>query len=125
VFVASVIPSGARDRPVCPLQTNVRLYLGQQNPKTLGRGNEQLDTASLGTSSGRNSGIHEEVWNSSAGLLREVRGSGNAIRREKQIKGYARVEKLALIGSLNAEWRDLAEDWFADVKLADPSLRSG
>ena len=48
-----------------------------------------------------------------------------AIRREKQIKDYARVKKLALIASMNPSWDDLAEPWFADVKRADPSLGSG
>jgi putative endonuclease len=48
-----------------------------------------------------------------------------AICREKQIKDYARVKKLSLIGSLNPEWHDLAELWFAEVSRADPSLRSG
>jgi putative endonuclease len=53
------------------------------------------------------------------------REPGNAICREKQIKSYSRVKKLALIGSLNHDWNDLAEHWFADVRPADPSLRSG
>ena len=35
-----------------------------------------------------------------------------AIRREKQLKDYARVKKLALIDSINREWNDLAEPWF-------------
>lgn len=34
----------------------------------------------------------------------------DAIRREKQIKAGSRQKKLALIGSLNPEWRDLSED---------------
>jgi putative endonuclease len=34
-----------------------------------------------------------------------------AIRREKQIKSYARVKKLAVIDSLNPKWHDLAESW--------------
>jgi putative endonuclease len=34
-----------------------------------------------------------------------------AIAREKQIKGWLRERKLALIKSMNPEWRDLAEDW--------------
>jgi putative endonuclease len=33
-----------------------------------------------------------------------------AIRREKQIKGWVRAKKIALIESLNPEWRDLAEE---------------
>jgi putative endonuclease len=39
-----------------------------------------------------------------------------AIAREKQIKGWTRVKKLALIVSQNPEWRDLSEDWFKPVE---------
>jgi putative endonuclease len=35
-----------------------------------------------------------------------------AIAREKQIKGLLRLKKMALIVSLNPEWRDLSEGWF-------------
>jgi putative endonuclease len=35
-----------------------------------------------------------------------------AIRREKQIKGWLRSRKVALIESLNPRWLDLAEDHF-------------
>src|SRR5258707_15719195 len=35
-----------------------------------------------------------------------------AIAREKQIKGLLRIKKLALIVSMNPEWRDLSETWF-------------
>lgn len=34
-----------------------------------------------------------------------------AIRREKEIKGWARKKKIALIESLNPKWEDLAKDW--------------
>jgi putative endonuclease len=54
-----------------------------------------------------------------------IQQAERAISREKQIKGYARVKKLALIAGLNPEWDDLAQDWFATVNRADPSLRSG
>jgi putative endonuclease len=47
-----------------------------------------------------------------------------AIQREKQIKRYARVKKLALVDSLNHNWSDLAEHWFADANPSDFSLRS-
>jgi putative endonuclease len=33
-----------------------------------------------------------------------------AIRREKQLKGWLRAKKLALIESLNPEWRDLGDE---------------
>ena len=35
----------------------------------------------------------------------------SAITREKQIKGWLRIKKIALIVSMNPEWRDLSEDW--------------
>jgi putative endonuclease len=35
-----------------------------------------------------------------------------AIAREKQIKGWTRQKKLALIESTNPRWRDLSVDWF-------------
>ena len=35
-----------------------------------------------------------------------------AIRREKQIKGWLRAKKIELIESMNPTWRDLSEDWY-------------
>jgi hypothetical protein len=34
-----------------------------------------------------------------------------AIRREKEIKGWTRKKKIALIESVNPKWQDLAEGW--------------
>ncbi|MBI4730766.1 MAG: GIY-YIG nuclease family protein [Chloroflexi bacterium] len=36
-----------------------------------------------------------------------------AIAREKQIKGWLRAKKIALIESMNPNWEDLSEDWYA------------
>ena len=36
-----------------------------------------------------------------------------AIAREKQIKGWTRSKKNALIATLNPEWKDLAADWYS------------
>ena len=35
-----------------------------------------------------------------------------AIAREKQLKGWLRKKKVALIESVNPDWRDLSADWF-------------
>jgi putative endonuclease len=35
-----------------------------------------------------------------------------AIRREKELKGWKRAKKIALIESMNPSWADLAGDWF-------------
>ena len=37
-----------------------------------------------------------------------------AIAREKQIKGWLRAKKIALIESVNPEWMDLSADWADD-----------
>jgi putative endonuclease len=37
-----------------------------------------------------------------------------AIAREKQIKGWVRAKKLALIEIKNPEWADLSEEWYKD-----------
>lgn len=49
----------------------------------------------------------------------------DAIAREKQIKGWSRAKKLALIEKDNPGWYDLAEGWDGKGKRnADSSLRS-
>jgi len=42
-----------------------------------------------------------------------------AIAREKQLKGWLRTKKVALIVSHNPNWNDLAADWF--VKSPEPA----
>ncbi|MEE8394458.1 MAG: GIY-YIG nuclease family protein [bacterium] len=44
-----------------------------------------------------------------------------AISREKQIKGWDRAKKVALIEGANSRWDDLAAPWY---ETADSSLRS-
>ncbi len=38
-------------------------------------------------------------------------GALAAIRREKQIKGWLRAKKIALIESVNRDWKDLSDNW--------------
>jgi putative endonuclease len=35
-----------------------------------------------------------------------------AIAREKQIKGLLRIKKIALVVSMNPDWKDLSEGWY-------------
>jgi putative endonuclease len=35
----------------------------------------------------------------------------SAIDREKQIKGWLRIKKIALIVSENPTWKDLGQEW--------------
>lgn len=41
-----------------------------------------------------------------------------AIAREKQIKGWLRQRKIALIESTNPTWRDLSDDWLKTTPAA-------
>ncbi|MDK1082151.1 MAG: GIY-YIG nuclease family protein [Anaerolineae bacterium] len=34
-----------------------------------------------------------------------------ALEREKQIKGWLRKKKIALIDSMNPDWKDLSAEW--------------
>lgn len=45
-----------------------------------------------------------------------------AIAREKELKGWRREKKNALVETINPEWVDLSTDWHGSQ---DPSLRSG
>ena len=46
-----------------------------------------------------------------------------AIAREKQIKGWLRRKKIALIKSVNPEWRDLSQEILIDSKGVVPCDR--
>ncbi|MEX2116262.1 MAG: GIY-YIG nuclease family protein [Bacteroidota bacterium] len=43
----------------------------------------------------------EEFWDPLSGIA-----------REKEIKGWLRSKKVALIESMNPDWKDLSDDWF-------------
>ena len=46
-----------------------------------------------------------------------------AIGREKQLKGWSRAKKLALIESKNPRWEDLAENWGAQMLFAGQAIK--
>ncbi|HVF98943.1 MAG TPA: GIY-YIG nuclease family protein [Chloroflexia bacterium] len=53
--------------------------------------------------------------------LAETEDVREAIAREKQIKGWSRAKKVALIEEMNPEWEDLSAGWFSDWdSLASP-----
>ncbi len=51
--------------------------------------------------------VHKLVYFEQTGDIRA------AIAREKQLKGWSREKKNALVASANPTWRDLSEDWKA------------
>ena len=48
-----------------------------------------------------------------------------AIGREKQLKGWKRAKKIALIESRNPRWEDLAEKWGAQMAFPGESIKGG
>lgn len=56
--------------------------------------------------------IHRLVYFEAFGDIRD------AIAREKQIKGWLRARKVALIESVNPKWEDLAPDWTTKARPA-------
>jgi putative endonuclease len=55
--------------------------------------------------------LHRLIYFEAFGNIRD------AIAREKQIKGWTRAKKIALIRSVNPKWEDLAADWFKPSPL--------
>src|SRR4051812_24588735 len=49
--------------------------------------------------------LYYECWND------PLRG----IAREKQLKGWSRKKKIALIECMNPEWKDLSKEWYEDL----------
>jgi putative endonuclease len=47
---------------------------------------------------------------------------GNTIKREKQVKGWDRAKRIALIESVNPTWEDLAVDWGKPIKPLTPRV---
>jgi putative endonuclease len=48
----------------------------------------------------------------------------SAINREKQLKGWTRAKKIALIEAQNPHWVDLSRDWYEGDRGPSTSLRS-
>ncbi len=49
-------------------------------------------------------------------------GVGNAIAREKQLKGWRRAKKIELITRTNPTWIDLSEGWYCEAQLPRPMV---
>ena len=45
-------------------------------------------------------------------FFEDCRDINAAITREKEIKGWRRSKKIALIKTVNPKWEDLSADWF-------------
>ena len=54
--------------------------------------------------------------------MENYRQISDAIAREKQIKGWSRAKKNALVESTNPKWQDLAATWYAAscIRLCHP-----
>ena len=59
---------------------------------------------------------HLVYWESYDRVLR-------AIGREKQLKGWRRSKKVALIEKMNPRWKDLSEKWGGEMVLPGESIK--
>lgn len=50
---------------------------------------------------------------------------GEAISREKEIKGWRREKKNALVEVMNPQWRDLSEGWYKEHKVPPHARQAG
>ena len=46
---------------------------------------------------------------------------GNAIEREKEIKGWDRQKRVALIEAVNPTWEDLSLEWGTPIEMLSPA----
>ena len=56
--------------------------------------------------------FYKEIQSSPVGMFEETPNVRAAIEREKQVKGWSRKKKTALIDAMNPEWKDLSHGWF-------------
>jgi len=86
-----------------------------------------MTNASRTLYTGVTSDLRRRVWQHKAKLIpgftakynidrlvyfERTRDARGAIAREKQIKGWLRAKKVALVDSVNPHWLDLSEGWF-------------
>jgi putative endonuclease len=45
----------------------------------------------------------------------------NAVEREKRIKGWLHIKKIALVVSINPAWRDLSREWHEHHQFQPPT----
>jgi len=53
-------------------------------------------------------------------LVRRVYEHRMKLTREKQLKGWSRAKKLALIKTMNPQWNDLGAEWFGNERKEIP-----
>jgi len=57
--------------------------------------------------------------------FQEFANVGEAIQREKELKGWIRAKKIALVESTNPTWQDLSAPWFPISEVKDLLLYPG
>lgn len=104
----------------CRAQSDVCVHPFKPDPPAVRRGDEYLVRRVWEHREGVIPGFTSRYGIRRLVYFETIPGPENAIAREKRIKSYARAKKLALIDSLNPDWHDLAEGWYADACGAAP-----
>ena len=91
----------------------LRLYHDQPLENALDRRHQQPAWPRVAAQGGRRLGLLRTLQKLTAWCTSNAfQYVGNAIAREKQIKGLLRIKNIALIVSQNSAWRDLSEGWY-------------
>jgi len=89
----------------------LRIYHDQPIAHPLHWRDERSSPTRLRASTQTRARVYQQVQHHSIGLLEETSDIRSAIAREKQIKGWLRAKKVALIESTNPTWKDLSREW--------------
>ena len=92
------------------------VYHGQHVGNALHRDHQLHREACQGSQRGFHRGLLKENTNAlvcctTRAFTRALMTCGRAISREKQLKGWRREKKVALIEKTNPHWQDLSENW--------------
>ena len=90
----------------------LRIHPREQVSALVHRRDQRSAPSSMAASDGARRGVHVRYHISSLVHFETTPDVRSAIEREKELKGWRREKKLALIEEQNAGWHDLAADWF-------------
>jgi predicted GIY-YIG superfamily endonuclease len=93
-------------------QNLLRLHHDEPLEDALHGHHRQSDQKSETTQAGNWLALHEKYKLDRLVHFERFEDVRNAIEREKKIKTWLRIKKIALIVSVNPTWQDLSQEWY-------------
>jgi len=88
------------------------LYHDQSFEDAVHRRHQQSHAAGARAQNRKRFGIYSQVQTRPLVYFERFKDIRIALEREKRIKGWLRIKKIALVVSMNPSWRDLSEEWY-------------